>query len=136
MAHFAQIDEKNIVTQVIVVDTKDSSDANGIEKESIGVAFCERLLGGTWIKTSYNTIGGVHTGGGTPLRGNYAGIGYIYDVANDVFYPPSPFPSWTIAAPTWTWTAPTPMPTDGKIYSWDETTKAWNEQPTLTTTQV
>ena len=136
MAHFAQIDSNNKVIQVIVVDTKDSSTADGVEKESIGEAFCERLFGGTWKKTSYNTIGGVHTGGGTPLRGNYAGIGYIYDVANDVFYPPSPFPSWTIAAPTWTWTAPTPMPTDGKIYSWDETTKAWNEQPTLTTTQV
>ena len=136
MAHFAQIDEKNIVTQVIVVDTKDTSTADGVEKESIGEAFCERLFGGTWKKTSYNTLAGEHTSGGTPLRGNYAGIGYTYDPTHDVFYPASPYPSWIIAAPTWTWTAPTPMPTDGKIYSWDETTKAWNEQPTLTTTQV
>ena len=59
---------------------------------------------GTWIQTSYNTIGGQHTQGGTPLRGNYAGIGYTYDAVNDVFYAPQPFPSWTISAPTWTWT--------------------------------
>jgi hypothetical protein len=80
---------------------------------------------GTWIQTSYNTIGGQHTQGGTPLRGNYAGIGYIYDQANDVFYPPQPFPSWTISAPTWTWTAPVAYPTDGGVYTWDEATQSW-----------
>ena len=133
MAHFAQINENNIVVQVIVVDTKDTSTADGVEKESIGEAFCERLFGGTWKKTSYNTQAGVHTGGGTPLRGNYAGIGYVYDPTHDVFYPASPYPSWTISAPTWTWTAPTPMPTDGKPYTWNEETKDWVEQPALTT---
>ena len=80
---------------------------------------------GTWIQTSYNTHGGVHSAGGTPLRGNYAGIGYTYDATHDVFYAPQPYPSWTISAPTWTWTPPTPMPTDGKIYKWDEPTKTW-----------
>jgi len=137
MAHFAQIDSNNKVTQVIVVDTKDTSSADGVEKESIGEAFCERLFGGTWKKTSYNTQANSHNVGGTPLRGNYAGIGYTYDPTNDVFYPAQPYPSWTIsAASNWAWTAPVAMPTDGKMYIWDETTKAWNEQPALTTTQV
>ena len=80
---------------------------------------------GQWIQTSYNTRGNVHTLGGTPLRGNYAGIDYIYDATNDVFYAPQPFPSWTLNQTTWTWEAPTPMPIDDKQYSWDEPTKNW-----------
>ena len=87
---------------------------------------------GTWIQTSYNTRGGIHYApnsdtpdGGIALRGNYAGIGYTYDSANDVFYASQPYPSWIIAAPTWTWTAPVPYPDDGKMYEWDETTKSW-----------
>ena len=89
---------------------------------------------GTWIQTSYNTRGGVYytPNTNTPdpdqtkvLRGNYAGVGYIYDPTHDVFYAPQPYPSWTISAPTWTWTPPTPMPTDGKAYRWDEPTKTW-----------
>jgi hypothetical protein len=128
MAHFAQINESNVVVQVIVVDTRDTSDANGVEKEYIGAAFCERLFGGTWKKTSYNTQANKHTNGGTPLRGNYAGIGYIYDPTNDVFYPPKPHPNWVIsAASNWTWQAPIPMPTDGKIYTWDENSNNWVE---------
>jgi hypothetical protein len=82
---------------------------------------------GTWIQTSYNTIGGQHTQGGTPLRGNYAGIGYVYDAKNDVFYAPQPFPSWILNNSTWTWEAPTPMPTDGKRYDWNESSKSWVE---------
>ena len=91
---------------------------------------------GTWLQNSYNTRGGIHydpvTGEPSAdqskaLRGNYAGIGYTYDHTNDVFYAPQPFASWTISAPTWTWEAPTPMPTDGKIYKWDEPTLAWVE---------
>jgi hypothetical protein len=78
MAHFAKLDENNVVTQVIVVDNKDCSDANGVEKEHIGAAFCERLFGGTWKQTSYN---------GT-FRQNYAGIGYVYDEEQDAFLPP------------------------------------------------
>jgi len=86
---------------------------------------------GTWIQTSYNTIGGQHTQGGTPLRGNYAGIGYTYDAVNDVFYAPQPFPSWTISAPTWTWTAPVAMPTDGGQYTWNEANQAWDAVTTI-----
>ena len=82
---------------------------------------------GSWIQTSYNTIGGQHTQGGTPLRGNYAGIGYTYDQANDVFYSPQPYASWLLNQTTWTWEAPTPYPADGKAYVWDEPTVAWKE---------
>ena len=89
---------------------------------------------GVWIQTSYNTRGNVHYGadgqpdGGHALRGNYAGIGYIYDHVNDVFYPPQPFNSWTIGPETnWTWTAPVAMPTDGKRYTWNEAATAWVE---------
>jgi hypothetical protein len=86
---------------------------------------------GSWIRTSYNTRGGVHYGadgepdGGVPLRGNYAGIGYTYDQQNDVFYAPQPFPSWTLDQTTWTWNAPTPYPADGQRYDWDEATVSW-----------
>ena len=80
MAHFAKIDENNVVTQVIVVDNKDTADASGVEKEHIGAAFCERLLGGTWKQTSYNGN----------KRKNYAGIGYTFDAARDAFIPPKP----------------------------------------------
>ena len=90
---------------------------------------------GEWIQTSYNTRGNVHYApnsntpdGGTPIRGNYAGIGYVYDRTHDVFYPPQPYPSWTISAETnWTWTAPTPMPTDGHRYNWNEATQSWDQ---------
>ena len=116
MSHFAKV-ENGIVTQVIVAD-----------------AYFVTTLDGQWIQTSYNTRGGVHYApntntpdGGMPLRGNYAGIGYIYDATHDVFYPAKPFPSWTISAPTWTWTAPVPMPEDGKMYRWDEDQKQWDE---------
>ena len=129
MAHFCELDSNNIVTQVIVVADADTADAHGNHMESIGIAFCQRLIGGNWKQTSYNTQGGTHTNGGTPFRGNYAGIGYTYDPTNDVFYAPQPYPSWTISAPTWIWTPPTPMPTetlpDNEYYSWDETTKSW-----------
>jgi hypothetical protein len=82
---------------------------------------------GTWLQTSYNTIGGQHTLGGTPLRGNYAGIGFTYDQANDVFYAPQPFASWVLDNATWTWKAPVAMPTDGKPYNWNEATTSWIE---------
>jgi hypothetical protein len=81
---------------------------------------------GAWIQTSYNTHGNQHPEN-RPLRGNYAGIGYTYDQANDVFYAPKPYASWILNESTWTWKAPTPMPTDDKIYSWDETTTSWVE---------
>ena len=114
MGHFAKVVDGK-VTQVIVAEQE----------------FFDTFVDsspGTWIQTSYNTQGGQHPEG-RPLRGNYAGIGYTYDHNNDVFYAPQPFASWTISAPTWTWTAPTPMPTDGKMYAWDEPTLAWVEVP-------
>jgi hypothetical protein len=111
MSHYAKV-LNGVVTQVIVAETD----------------FFKTFIDsspGTWIQTSYNTHGNVHATGGTPLRANYAGIGFIYDATHDVFYAPQPYPSWTISAPTWIWTPPTPMPTDGKLYAWDETTKTW-----------
>jgi len=86
---------------------------------------------GAWIQTSYNTRGGVHYGadgqpdGGVALRGNYAGIGYTYDQANDVFYAPQPFQSWALNNTTWLWEPPVAYPDDGKMYRWDEATVGW-----------
>ena len=117
MAHFAQLDSNNVVTQVIVVDNKDTADAFGVEKEHIGAAFCERLFGGEWKQTSYNGN----------IRKNYAGIGYTYRADIDAFVSPQPFPSWTLDANA-QWQAPTPIPTDGTIekpYVWDEATTSW-----------
>lgn len=116
MAHYARIDENNIVTQVIVIDNKDTADANGVEKEYIGAAFCERLFGGTWKQTSYNGN----------IRKNYAGIGYTYNADIDAFVPPKPYASWTLDANA-QWQAPTAMPTDGKMYSWNEESQTWVE---------
>ena len=123
MAHFCQLDENNVVTQVIVVDNKDCADATGVEKESIGVAFCERLFGGTWKQTSYNGN----------FRKNYAGIGYTYNSDLDAFVPPKPFASWLLNEETAQWDAPVPMPEDAgtgeppKRYTWDEATTNWIE---------
>lgn len=116
MAHFAELDANNVVLRVIVVDTKDNSTADGVEKESIGQAFCERLFGGNWIQTSYNSN----------MRVRYAGIGYSYDPTLDAFIPPKPYPSWVLSPKTVDWEAPIPYPTDGKIYSWNETTQTWD----------
>ena len=117
MAHFAQLDSNNVVTQVIVVGNKDTADANGVEKEHIGAAFCEQLFGGNWKQTSYNGS----------IRKNYAGVGYTYNVSLDAFVPPKPYASWVLNNDTAQWDAPTPMPTDGKKYSWDEATTSWVE---------
>ena len=82
---------------------------------------------GQWIQTSYNTYGNQHKLGGTPLRGNYAGVGYVYDSKNDVFYEPKPYASWTLNQSTWLWESPIPYPNDGKLYKWDEPTTSWVE---------
>jgi hypothetical protein len=119
MAHWAEIDSDNIVTRVLVV-ADDKEDGQTFLAEDLG-------LGGTWKKTSYNTIGGVHTLGGTPFRKNYAGVGFKFDAAKDAFIPPKPFASWTLNATTCLWEAPTPMPTDDKMYVWDEETTSWKE---------
>ena len=117
MAHFAQLDANNVVTQVIVVSDLDTSDATGQEKEHIGVAFCEKLFGGTWKKTSYNAN----------IRKNYAGIGYTYDEQRDAFIPPKSYPSWVLDEATCNWKPPVDMPADGKNYSWNEQTQSWDE---------
>lgn len=83
---------------------------------------------GDWIQTSYNTRANVHVDGGTALRGNYAGVGYVYNRQNDVFYPPQPYASWTLNTTTWTWTPPVAMPADGKFYKWNETAQTWDAQ--------
>jgi hypothetical protein len=120
MAHFAKV-KNGIVTEVLV-----------ISQDVINTgAFGDPIL---WIQTSYNTHGNIHYGqdgqpdGGIALRGNYAGVGYIYDSVNDVFYEPKPFDSWILNTNTWTWEAPTPMPIDDKNYIWDESTKSWIEE--------
>ena len=119
MAHFAQLNEENLVTQVIVVANQDTADQDGVENEAIGIEFCTNLLGGKWVQTSYNGN----------IRKNYAGIGYKYDATLDAFIPPQPFASWTLNNETAQWEAPTPCPTDDKKYTWNEDTLAWVEVP-------
>jgi hypothetical protein len=119
MAHFAQLDENNVVLQVIVVNNSDCLDENGNESEAVGVAFCQSLLGGNWKQTSYN---------GT-IRYNYAGIGYQYDATRNAFISPKPYASWLLSESTCRWDAPISMPTDNKMYRWDEPTTSWVEMP-------
>lgn len=120
MAHFAEVDSNNVVVRVLVV---------GDEQEHRGQEFLanDLGLGGNWVKTSYNTQGGVHTNGGTPFRKNYAGIGYTYDAGRDAFIPPKPFNSWTLDEDTCLWNAPVAYPTDGGIYTWNEDNQSWDE---------
>ena len=132
MAHFAQLDENNVVLQVIVVSNEDAGPSPGVQ----GEAFCTDLLGGRWKQTSYNTRGGVHYNpatnepdGGIAFRKNYAGIGYTFDEARDAFIPPKPFPSWVLNEYTCWWEAPVPYPTDGNRYIWDESVVNWIPAP-------
>ena len=117
MAHFAEIDENNVVLRVIVIDNKDTADANGVEKEHIGAAFCERLFGGTWKHTSYNAR----------FRKRYAGIGHVYREDIDAFVDQQPYPSWTLDANA-DWQPPVQMPEDGNEYIWDEASISWKAQ--------
>jgi len=121
MAHYALINEHNIVTQVIVGrDENDLPDGITSWEDYYG-----NFHGQTCVRTSYNTHGNQHTDGGTPFRGNYAGIGFTYDPELDVFVSPQPFPSWVLDKATFLWTAPIPYPDDGKLYVWDENTLQW-----------
>jgi hypothetical protein len=116
MAHFAKV-ENGIVTQVIVIDQETLNTGHWGDPA-------------LWVQTSYNTQGGVHSQGGTPLRKNYAGIGYTYDSERDAFIPPKPFASWVLNETTCNWGAPTEMPTtEGKMYVWRESDTSWVEQP-------
>ena len=117
MAHFAKLDEHNVVTDVLIVNNIEMLAADGAESEVMGVAFLIRWSGGysNWKQTSYNG----------KIRKNYAGIGFTYDATRDAFIPPKPFPSWTLNETTCLWDAPTPMPSDGQLYNWDEATTSW-----------
>jgi hypothetical protein len=117
MSHFAKLDENNIVTFVTVGRQED----DGLEAE------LSARTGDTYKQTSYNTRGGVHLLGGTPLRKNYAGIGYTYDEERDAFIPPKPFESWVLNEDTCLWESPVPYPSDGERYTWDEEAGAWIE---------
>jgi hypothetical protein len=119
MAHFAELDTNNVVLRVIVVNNSDTCDENGVESESIGIAFCQKLFGGTWIQTSYNN----------KFRKRYAAIGYTYDANLDAFIRAKPFPSWVFNLDTLDWDPPVPMPTEGGPYIWDEGTTSWVTPP-------
>jgi len=123
MAHFAKINDSNIVEQVIVVSNDVAT------SESAGITFINNLYGtsDTWKQTSYNTYGNVHSLGGTAFRGNYAGNGYTYDASNDVFIAPKPYSSWILNDSTYLWEAPVDRPDDGKFYAWNESNLQWEE---------
>ena len=127
MASFAKIGLNNKVIAVHSVVTEVLHDSNGIEQEVNGVDFLTKLHGwAIWKQTSYNTHGGVHSSGGTPLRKNHAGIGYTYDEDRDAFIPKKPYNSWTLNETTCQWEAPVAYPTDGGKYTWNEETTTWN----------
>jgi hypothetical protein len=113
MSHWARV-KGGIVTQVIVA-----------EEEYFQTYVDEEP--GEWIQTSYNTRAGQHDLGGTPLRKNFATVGYIYDLARDAFYPPQPYASWTLDEDSCTWVPPTTYPNDGNMYDWNETDQQWDE---------
>ena len=121
MAHFAKLGNDNIVENVIVVSNDIATN------EQAGINFLQNLYNdtATWKQTSYNTYGNVHKLGGTPLRKNFAGIGFTYDQTKDAFIPLKPFTSWTLNETTCRWEAPVAYPTDGQIYSWNETNQNW-----------
>ena len=116
MAHFAQLDENNIVTQVIVVHNNELLD-NGTESESKGILFCQSIFGIdiVWKQTSYNNS----------FRGNFAGVGFLYDPLRDVFLEPKPYFNWVLNDTTFKWEAPILHPDDGKRYGWDGYTNSW-----------
>ena len=118
MAHFAELDETNTVTRVIVVHNNELLD-NGVESESKGIAFCQTLFGAdtNWVQTSYNGS----------FRKNYAGIDYVYDETRDAFIPIKPFESWVLDEETCLWKTPLDYPSDDKVYYWDEPTVSWVE---------
>jgi|TARA_R110000824_G_scaffold87213_1_gene215138 hypothetical protein len=123
MAHFAKINDSNIVTEVIVVSNDIAT------SESAGVTFINTLYGttDTWKQTSYNTYANTHKLDGTPFRKNYAGIGFSYDASKDAFIPPKPYNSWTLNNTTCLWESPVAYPDDDKRYTWNESSLQWEE---------
>ncbi len=123
MAHYAFLNEQNIVTEVII-GRDENETVDGITDWE---AHYGEFRGQTCRRTSYNTVGNQHALGGTPFRGNYAGIGYRDDIDLDAFIPPQPFPSWTLDEATFLWAAPVAYPDDGLLYNWDEASQSWQE---------
>jgi hypothetical protein len=132
MAHFAEIDDNNVVLRVIVVGNDDCKDSDGNESEAVGIAFCQSLFGSdtNWVQTSYNNN----------IRFRYAGIGFTYDQDSDVFIPPQPYSSWILNTDTWDWDAPVPIPDDAGLnedtntliaYFWNEETISWDKEETV-----
>jgi len=118
MAHFAELDENNVVLRVLVVNDSEIL-VDGVESEQKGIEFLSDILGlgGNWVQTSYNGS----------IRGRYAGVGYKYDTTLNCFIAPKPYPSWTLNEQTTEWEAPVSMPNDGKRYVWREDTLSWVE---------
>ena len=141
MAHFAKLGANSKVIQVLTLNNGDMLNADGVEDESVGQQYLERhnnWPAQMWIQTSYNTLGGKHKLGGTPLRGNYAGIGYIWDEDNNLFYPKSPYPSWVLNTSEARWQSPLgDAPDDltdeekaaGTTYVWNEVGQSWDKTP-------
>jgi hypothetical protein len=141
MAHFAELNENNIVKQVIVINNNELLDEAGNESEQKGIDFCVNLFGGKWIQTSFNTYEGKHSEGKIPLRKNYAVPGMVYDVSRNAFYIQQPFPSWALNEETCMWESPVPYPMfenpytpdqeefwaqTGDVYVWNETNQSWD----------
>ena len=139
MAHFAKLGSNSKVIQVLTLNNKDMLNADGVEDETVGQQYLERhnnWPAQMWIQTSYNTSGGTHKDGGTPLRGNYAGIGYTWDEDNNLFYGKKPYASWVLNTTTATWHSPIgDAPDDltdeekaaGTHYAWNEGTGVWDK---------
>lgn len=121
MAHFAELDQNNIVIRVIIVNNEVITDENNEEQESLGINFCKSIFGENtnWKQTSYNSS----------FRGNYAGKGYIYSEDLDAFYAPQPYNSWNLNTESFIWESPIPYPTDEKLYVWDENVINWITSP-------
>ena len=119
MAHFARIDENNIVDLVITVDNKNLLNNDGVEDENVGIVFLKGLYveDYTWVQTSYNNN----------MRKNYAGMGYTYDESRDAFIEPKPYDSWVLNEETCKYDPPISAPLDGKMYDWNEDTTSWDE---------
>ena len=125
MAHYAFLNDNNIVTEVITGVDEDAKDDLPDEFSSWEEFYAD-FRGQTCKRTSYNTYGGVHNNGGTPFRKNYAGIGYSYDQTKNAFIPPKPYPSWTLDETTCLWESPVVYPDDEKQYKWNEDTTSWD----------
>jgi hypothetical protein len=127
MASFAKIGLNSKVIEVLSVHNNELKDSNGVEQEVNGIDFLTKLTGyPLWKQTSYNTNGGVHSLGGTPLRKNHASIGYTYDEDKDAFIPKKPFNSWILNEDTCLWEAPIAKPQDENNYTWNESTLTWD----------